>query len=401
MGRWDAVRSAMREEKVAGWLVHDFRGSNPMLARLLPVAGGGKRWTTRRAVLWVPAEGEPELLVHAIDEGQFSGVDVRMRRYVSWRELHALLAERVGSGRRVAMEYSPGAALPAVSWVDAGTVDLVRGLGAEVVSSADLVQVSLARWSDEAARVHAEVSCKVAGIKDAAFGLIRERVRAGAEVSECEVQAFIMARFKEAGLDPQDPPIVAVNAHSGDPHFEPRADRDTAIRRGDWVLIDLWARRPGEEHIFSDITWVGCAVASQEDVPAKQREVFEVVKRARDAALARAQRGWAEQGEGGVRGFELDDAAREQIVRAGYEAYIKHRTGHSLSPGPVVHGMGMNLDNLETHDTRRMLAGTGFTIEPGVYLPEFGVRLEINVYVDPGKGPVVTSCVQDEIVLVG
>lgn len=398
MGRWDAVREAMREEKIAGWLVHDFRGSNPILARLLPPPAGAKRWTTRRAVLWVPAEGEPELLSHAIDEGQFGGVDVRVRRYVTWRDLHGFLAERVGSGQRVAMEYSPGAALPAVSWVDGGTVDLVRGLGAEVVSSADLVQVSLARWGEEAARVHAEVSCKVAGIKDAAFEMIRERVRAGQNVTECEVQALIMARFTEAGLDPQDPPIVAVNAHAGDPHFEPRPDRDTPIRRGDWVLIDLWARRPGEEHIFSDITWVACAVGSQSEVPAKQREVFEVVKRARDASLARAQRGWA---EGGVRGFELDDAARDEIVRAGYGQYIKHRTGHSLSPGPVVHGMGMNLDNLETHDTRRMLAGTGFTIEPGVYLPEFGVRLEINVYVDPTKGPVVTSCVQDEIVLVG
>jgi Xaa-Pro aminopeptidase len=212
-----------------------------------------------------------------------------------------------------------------------------------------------------------------------------------------------MARFATDGLETCDPPIVGVNAHAGDPHFEVSATSPAPIRRGDWVLIDLWARVPDDENIYSDITWVGfCG----REVPAKHKRVFETVRAARDAALTRAQQAW-KAGER-IQGWQLDDAAREVIVGAGFEGAIRHRTGHSLSPGPKVHGVGMNLDNLETHDTREMISGIGFTIEPGIYLPDtaggeggFGVRLEINVFVDPHKGPVVTSCLQDDVVLLG
>jgi Xaa-Pro aminopeptidase len=218
-------------------------------------------------------------------------------------------------------------------------------------------------------------------------------------VTERDGVGFIRSRFAAAGLEYPDGPIVAVNEHSGDPHYDPPEHGSAQVRPGDLVMIDLWARRPGDEHIYSDITWMGCVARTPgEGPPAEHCAVFEVVKRARDAAVAAAVEGW--RAGRAVRGFELDEAARGPIIAAGHERHIKHRTGHSLSPGPLVHGLGMNLDSLETHDTREMLAGTGFTVEPGVYTERFGCRLEINVYVDPERGPVITSCVQDEPLVV-
>jgi Xaa-Pro aminopeptidase len=388
----------MASANIDAWLVYDFRGNSPVLPLLLPPPPPpAKRWTTRRVWLFIPGKGTPRLLVHHIDAAQFEGTHappgVALDKYLTWQEMHAWLARHVG-GRRVAMEYAPGNALPVVSVTDAGTVELVRALGAEVASSADLVQVFAARWPAESVKVHAEVSCLVTGIKDAAFAMIRDRVAAKGEVAEHEVQAMMRDRFTQAGLEYLDGPIVARGPHSGDPHFEPTPDNPTPIRKGDWVLIDLWARMPGRHNIFSDITWVGF-VGSK--VPDEHQRVFDAVKAARDAALNLAQTAWR-AGES-VQGWQLDDAARSEIVSRGYSDFIRHRTGHSLSPGLLVHGLGMNLDNLETHDTRRMLPGTGFTIEPGIYTPAFGCRLEINVYADPKKGPTVTSCVQDEPVL--
>ncbi len=213
------------------------------------------------------------------------------------------------------------------------------------------------------------------------------------------MQRQILDGFRVAGLETPEPPIVAANEHGGNPHFEVAETGSAAIKRGDWILIDLWARVPGDDDIYSDITWVGYA---GDQPPERHMAVFNAVKGARDASLARAQHGWKNTQR--VQGWQLDEAAREVIIGAGFGSQIRHRTGHSLSAGPLVHGVGMNLDNLETHDTRDMLPGIGFTIEPGVYFPEpggFGVRLEINVHVDPVKGPVVTSCIQDQPVLVG
>lgn len=395
----------MRQRGVDLWLVYDFRGSSAVLPRLLP-SPSGKRWTTRRVLLAVPAKGQPRLLVHGIDASQFQHDTIDRDVYLAWPELHAWIAQQIASsGSRVAMDYSPGGALPVVSQADAGTVDLVRGLGGEVVSSADLIQVCLARWSHAAVRSHEIASARVAEIKDKAFGMIRERISAGTPVNERMVQKLILDEFERCGLATADEPVVAANAHSADPHFEVSHDASSPIVKGDWVLIDLWARLKGdqrasvEEHIFSDITWVGF-VGGASALPAKHRAVYECVKRARDASVARVQQGYA-RGER-VQGWQLDDAARDQIISAGYASYIRHRTGHSLSCGPLVHGLGVNLDNLETHDTREVLPGVGFTIEPGVYIPgEFGVRLEINMFNDPEKGPIVTSCVQDEIVWCG
>lgn len=414
------LQAFMIESRIAGWLVFDFRGSNPTLARLLPLPAGhptGRRFTTRRALLWVPQRGEPVLLSHHIDRGAFEGArlagsvaPLRIDGYLTWGELHAWIAARVAEagamngGPRLAMEYAPGGSLPVVSVVDAGTVELVRALGAEVVSSANLIQAAIARWSGAALESHEWASREVARVKDSAFALVRERLRAGAPVTEADVHRHIHAEFKRAGLETPDGPVVAVNEHGADPHFEVSLDDPAPIRHGDWVLLDLWARRPGDEHIFSDITWVAYAPGPgpAASVPARHRRAFEAVKAARDAAVALAQSRHGDRRA--VQGWELDDAARAKIVEAGFGPYIRHRTGHSLSAGPMVHGVGVNIDNLETHDTRDLLPRVGFTVEPGVYIPTgpdapgFGVRLEINLYVDPATGPRVTSCIQDDVV---
>lgn len=385
-----SAQAYMREKGMDGWLICDFRGSNSVFAQLLP----GRRFTTRRLILWVPAAGEPVLLAHQLDAGQFASAGITIQKYVSWRDLESWLASTLRDKKRIAMEYSPKCGLPVISIVDAGTIELVRTTGVEVVSSADLVQVTVARWSSSAVDQHLLASTQVAEIKDRAFDMIRQSCAAGKPVNELEVQQFILSLFAEAGLETPDPPIVAVNAHSGDPHFEVSIKDPARIRRGDWVLIDLWARRPGDENIFSDITWTGYV---GQQVPQEHRRVFDIVRGARDAALDCAVAAWRAGRQ--VAGWQLDQAAMDRIIAAGFGDYIRHRTGHSLSPGPKVHGMGMNLDNLETRDIRAMLPETGFTIEPGIYLPGFGVRSEINVYVDPKRGPVVTSCLQTEPVL--
>jgi Xaa-Pro aminopeptidase len=254
----------------------------------------------------------------------------------------------------------------------------------------------VATWSADAIAGHDRASKLVARIKDEAFTRVASAVSSEKPASECEIAEFIRARFAEEGLESSDGPIVAVNGHAGDPHFSPDPSRDTPIRRGDWLLIDLWARVPGEQNIFSDITWVAVVGGS---VSSEQQRAFDAVRSARDAALQLAQRSWRDGTS--VQGWQLDDAARTVLVNAGYADAIRHRTGHSLSPGANVHGVGMNLDGVETRDTRSMIANTGFTIEPGVYFPHFGVRLEINVFVDPARGPVVTSCIQDEMVRLG
>lgn len=384
----EAARQFMREQRVDGWLLYDFRGNNQVFTRLI-----GTRHTTRRAVLWIPVTGEPRLLVHAIDYSQFDDAGIARDRYMRWQEIPAWLRSIAASGGRFAMEYSAGNALPVVSIADAGFVELVRSCGVEVISSANLIQISIATWSEQAVAEHDRVSRLVNQIKDDAFSLIRDRVRGGGSIEEFEVQQSILAAFARHGLETPDPPICAVNANSGDPHYGPSSERSRKIRSNDWILIDLWARAPGDDNIYADVTWVGFAGPTPSD---RHQRVFEVVAAARDAALARAVEAWKSKSP--VRGWQLDDAAREVILRAGFEEAIRHRTGHSLSPGPLVHGVGMNLDNLETHDTRDMLAGIGFTIEPGVYLPEFGVRSEINVYVDPSAGPRVTSGIQKEII---
>ena len=383
------ARAYMHENHIQGWLICDFRGSNPVLWQVL----GQKKWTTRRCFLWVPAAGEPRALAHTIDRNQFAGTDLALELYVSWPEMRIKLGELLAGQARVAVEYSPGGAIPAVSWVDGGTIDLLRGLGVEVCSSADLFQVAAATWSPAALASHLRACLEVAAVKDAAFEYIRRAVREGKPLTEYDVQEAMVQDFQRRGLELEGRPIVGVNANSGNPHYEPREDVHLPIGPGDWVLLDLWGRFAGDEGVFADITWVGFVGA---EVPEKYRTVFDIVRRARDAAVERLEAAW-KQGET-LQGWQPDQVARQVIEAEGYGPYFVHRTGHSLGPGPSAHGLGVNLDDLETHDTRMVVPGVGFSVEPGIYLPEFGVRSEINVFMHPERGPLVTTPVQEEIV---
>jgi Xaa-Pro dipeptidase len=387
-----SAQQFMADRRIGGWLLHDFRGSNPVLAQLLP----GKRSTTRRADLYVPAVGDPVLLAHELDAAQFASAGVRVERYTTWPQYRDWLHRTLQGTARLAMEYSAACNLPVVSAVDAGTVDLIRGMGLEVVSSADLIQVAIARWSPDALATHATSSAATKAAMLSAWAFIKDALTASRAVTELDVQRHIEDRFRADGLEYPDPPIVAVNEHSGDPHFEVSASAPSPIRRGDWILIDLWARVPGDHNIYSDITWTGYAGAKP---PAEHQKVFDTVRNARDAAVAKAAQAFRDNQR--VQGWQLDDAARAVITAAGFADFIKHRTGHSLSAGPRVHGVGVNIDNTESHDTREILPGIGFTVEPGIYLPAFGVRNEIDVYMHPEKGPVITSCQQDQPVLIG
>jgi Xaa-Pro dipeptidase len=404
MSRFHAVQAFMKSQQIDGWLVADFRNSNAVLSRVLD-AGGTKLHLTRRVYWLLPCEGEPMTLCSAIDHATFAALKHPVKTYVSWGQLHEKLRGMLASlpGRRLAMEYSAGCSLPTIGIVDAGTIELVRAMGHEVVSSADLVQAFAGVWGEVGLSAHREASTATTRIMREAWAYLQARLKAGdGSANEYSVQQFITKSFVEAGLAFLDEAIVSVNANAADPHYGPSKTQSSPIRKGDWVLIDMWARpaKSGDLGVYSDITWTGYCGPQ---VPSKAREVFDLVKRARDASLAAAVRAWQERST--VEGWQLDDAGRVLLEASEHRAGIKHRTGHSLSPGAMVHGIGMNLDNLETHDTRRMLAGTGFTIEPGLYLPRLewggggvgiGVRNEINVYVDAVKGPVVTSCVQDE-----
>jgi len=291
------------------------------------------------------------------------------------------------------MEFSPFCELPVVSVVDAGTVDLLRSFDIEIVSSANIQQSVVAVWSEEAYRQHLQASKQVGEIKDSAFALIGRTLRAGGSLTDFAVQQFIMEKFAESGLETDEAPVVATNQRSGDPHYVPTETAHFTIKTGDWVLIDLWARRPGETNIFSDITWVGVV---GRDPSARELEVFATVKRGRDAAIEKM--GEIHRSGRLAQGWEIDRTTRSVITDAGFGEYFFHRTGHSLSPGKFVHGTGVNLDDYETHDTREIIPGVGWTVEPGIYLPEFGCRLEINGWMT-STGPEVTSVVQKEIII--
>ncbi len=378
----------MQQENIDCWLVHDFQSTNPIMAQLLPNPG----FLSRRIFLVIPAEGEPVLLGSRIDNDTIRGFPYPARFYVSWQEMQAKLTNLLADYNTIGLDYSPDCAIPVSSRIDAGTLEFIRGLGKSVVSAANVFQSAAAVWSEAALKAHLEDCARVAQIKDEAFQFIKARLQADEPVTEYDVQQFIMQQFAAGGLETPYPPIVGVNANSGDPHYSPSKTRFASIKKGDWILIDLWARRPGHDYIFSDITWVG--FAGPEPL-AKHQEIFEIVRNARDEAINFLN---AETASGKpIEGWQVDDAVRQVIDGAGYGQYFFHRTGHSLGPGSNTHGQGANIDNLETHDTRKLMPGIGFSIEPGIYLPEFGVRSEINVYMAAG-GPQVTTPVQQEII---
>ena len=387
------IQALLQRAQLDGWLLFDFRGMNPIAAAIAPLprhANFSRRWA-----YWIPAQGEPRWLVHAIELAAFREAATPPRSYVRWQELETELRALLGDARRIAMEYSPRGAIPYVSRVDAGTLEMVRGLGVEVVTSADLVQAVEARLTAEQIAGHRRAAAALLHIKDAAFAHVAEALAAGRRITEYSVQQWIDVRLAEAGLEADHGALVAVNAHAADPHYLPSAQHHAVIKPGDFLLLDLWARERHPDAIMGDITWVAlCA----DRVPARYQHIADIVADARDAAVAFIQ---AEMAAGRpVRGCDVDDVCRAVIDRAGYGAYFIHRTGHSL--GHEGHGNGAHLDNLETNDTRGLLPDTAFTIEPGIYLPDdFGVRLEIDVLVTERGIEITTLPLQRKIIALG
>ena len=386
-----AIQAGLAEQQLDAWLLYDFRGSNP-IARAV-IGFDESQIGTRRWFYLIPRRGEPVALVHVIEPHALKGAPGKSVLYRSWKELEALLRQHLQGLRRVAMEYSPGAAIPYVSRVDAGTVEMVSATGVEVVSSADLVQVFESRWTPEQKALHDRAARDTLLAKDEAFAFVRERLAARVPIKESEVQAFITARFDARGLLSDHPCIVAVNDHASDPHFETApGPQDREVRREDLLLIDLWAKVAGDPRaVYYDATWMAYCGA---EVPARMREVWEAVKGARDAAVSFVMDSVASGRS--IHGYEVDDVSRGFIEDRGYGPYFLHRTGHSI--GYQVHGNGVNIDNLETRDQRKIIPGVCFSIEPGIYLPEFGVRSEIDMYVGEGRAE-VTGGIQREMLL--
>jgi Xaa-Pro dipeptidase len=377
-----AIQSAIQQLGFDGWLLYDFRGLNVLARRVLGMDSGAM--LSRRWFYFIPAKGEPRKLVHRIEPAALDAYPGERTIYLRWQELEAGVAGLVRGTKHVAMEYVPRNANPYVSRVDAGTVELVRSCGPEVVPSGDLVQMFEATWSDEQAAMHFEAARHTRSAYDAAWRFIAERVRQGGSVHELEVQRRILDHFAEHKLVCDHPPIVGVGPHSGDPHYEPKAGAEGNIREGQFVLIDLWAKLDRPNAVYSDLTWTGFVGA---DVPARYTEVFRVVAAARDAAIAKVRDAFAAKRP--LQGWQVDQAARGVIEAAGHGEAFCHRTGHSI--GQEVHGNGANMDNLETREERRVLPRTCFSVEPGIYLPEFGVRSEVDVFVDATEKVHVTG----------
>ena len=367
-----AIQQALQQAGLDGWLMGDFRGNNPLARRILGLAP--QLTTTRRWYYFIPAQGLPYKVVHRIEAGVLDHLPGEKRIYLRWQELQLALRELVAD-KRIALEYSPCNAIPYVSRLDAGTIELLRSFGAEPVSSADLIQQFEAVWSPQQWQLHLQAAQHTDQAFRVAFGFLAERLRRGQPVRESEVQAEILRYFADNHLITDHPPIVAAGRHSADPHYTITPATDAVIVSDQLVLIDLWAKVNHADAVYSDLTrvaWTG------DIVPPHVEKIFAIVARARDAVIERVRRAFA-RGEV-ICGWQLDDVARQVIGDAGFGQYFLHRTGHSI--GSEVHGNGANLDNLETHDERRILPGTCFSVEPGIYVDEFGIRSEVNVFVD-------------------
>ena len=399
----------LRQHNIAGWLLYDFRGQNPIAASVAGLESTG----TRRWFLWIPAEGKPQWLVHAIEQSTFSAVSPEMagplHLYVGWQEMEQKLQDMLpqDADSRIAMEYSPNGAIPYVSNVDAGTLEMVRAsTDANVVSSADLVQVVQAVLTAQQMDSHRRAAAHVLAAKDAAFAFVAQALRQQQEITEYAVQQFIVEQFRAAELTWDHDPIVAVNGNAALPHYAPSAQQHSPIRPGDVLLIDLWAKESnGPADCYADVTWT--AFCGEEPPPAASR-VFSVVARARDTAVT-AINGAFESGNT-IHGYEVDDAVSTVITDAGFGEGILHRTGHSL--GPNTHWNGVNIDNVETQDRRTLIPGVMFTIEPGIYLPQLdfdqsgqpkglGIRSEVNCIVHDGRLEVTTLPYQTELIALG
>lgn len=389
----NGIQECLKRARLDAWLFYDHHHRDPIAYRILKIA---LPMCTRRWYYLVPAEGEPQKLVHRIEQTVLSTLPGKEHVYASWLEHTAKLETILNvlrsptDKKRVAMQYSPLNAIPAVGLVDAGTVELVQKCGAEVFSSAGLVQEFEARWSSQALDSHFEAGKAIHALVHESFRIIEGAVRAGRPIDEYGLQQEILRLFEHHGIESDEPPIVAVNAHSGDPHYIPGPASSLPIREGDFVLLDVWAKRRAPGAVYFDITWTGFVGG---EVPRRYADIFQVVRQARDAAIERVQTTLAAGVP--VHGYEVDDAARQVITSHGYGSHFIHRTGHSI--GQEVHGTGANMDNFETHDDRLLIPGTCFSVEPGIYLSDFGVRSEVDVYVEE-RGARVTGEIQQAVV---
>ncbi len=383
------IQAALAEAGLDGWLFGCFQQSDPISAELLGLAG---RFVSRRCYYLVPARGEPRKLVHELEPAMLDGLPGEKRSYLTWRAWAEELARLVAGCRRLAAQYSPGNALPSISRLDAGTAERLYQAGVELVSSAELVQRFAAVWTPAQLAGHRRACTALHEIVHAAFRMTGDALRDGRPLSEYDVQQFIVEGFGRAGLWAETEPIVGVNAHSADPHYAPSAEQSSPIRAGDFLLIDLFGKEKEDAaSVYADITWCGvCAPAPT----ARQAEIFALVAAGRDAGVDYLRSRWPRVP---VAGFEVDDAVRGVIQQAGHGERFIHRTGHSI--GIQDHGHGANIDNLETHETRRLVAMTGFSIEPGVYFEgDFGVRSEIDVVLTPEEVEVTGGEPQRELV---
>jgi Xaa-Pro dipeptidase len=384
-----AIQSTLRERNIDAWLFYDHHHRDPIAYRVLGLPAG--LMVTRRWFYLIPAEGEPEKLVHKIEAGHLDTLPGNKRQYSGWQELFDQLKSMLARHRDLAMQYSPNNSVFTISLVDGGTIDLLRGLGKNVVSSADLVAQFESTWTEDQIKTHFAARDSVDSILTAAFQEIGARTRNGG-TTEHEMQKWFVEAFGRENLLTDDPPIIAVNSNAGNPHYEPRAEHPVPICEGDLVLIDVWGKKKTPGAVYYDITWMGFVGKSPSG---RMREIFEIVRDARDAgvqvvldAIHAGRR---------IAGWEVDRATRGHIKDAGYGEYFIHRTGHSI--GTDVHSNGANMDDLEIHDERQILPNSCFSIEPGIYLPEFGVRSEVNVLVRD-KSAEVTGKIQRDIVTI-
>lgn len=389
------IQAALVKQNLDGWLFYDFRGSDILAPRILKTErlGGSRRW-----FYFVPAKGEPVKVVHAIEPDQLDVLPGKKLIYREW----SLLKDQVGKAvfgerdarrsSRIAMQYSPNNDIPYISRVDAGTIEMVRGLGVKLETSADLVQQFEAVWTDEQLAMHKEAATKMQKIILETFAEIKRRINAELPTTENDVQAFMMKRYDEEGMNPS-PMIVAVNANAASPHYFPRQGKGAPIKRGDLVLIDTVTKVKKPKAPAADLTWVGYV---GETVPEEYVKVWNIVFEAQQAAL-KAVRDAFKAGRP-ITGAQVDDVSRGVIRKAGYADQFLHRTGHSI--GEEGHGNGANIDNLETRDVRRLIPRTAFSIEPGIYLAgKFGIRSEIDVYLTENDA-IITAPHQTEIIAI-
>ncbi len=385
------VQEQLREMGIDGWLLYDFQGLNPIAKKLVGLQGA---LLTRRWYFWIPKEGDPSVLCHQIEQQGFSQLGARICTFKSWKEMIDRL-ERVLEGQKtIAMEYSPLCSIPYVSRVDAGTVETIVGLGKKVVSSANLVQYFEARWSEEQFEMHQEASRLLMHILFEIFREIGSAVNQRIALTEYSVQQSFLEKYRRDGLESFSPPIVGVNQNSGNPHYEPSQESSKAIHSGDFILLDFWAKLAEPNSVYADYTWVAYV---GESIPDKIQNVWEIVRGARDMAVdfVRGNR----SAKRDTRGWEVDSVARNFITEKGFGDYFIHRTGHNI--GQEDHGNGANMDGLETKDERLLIPKTCFSIEPGIYLPDFGIRSEVNVYLSPTETVITGDPIQTQIFKIG